>query len=91
MVMTGSNQATVVLSAVSPHTRLHVHYRCLHDDSLLFALNISPMWLALWMGIWLLLISMCCASACWLIRRRNARRSQVNVCKCSAGFVPGPC
>jgi len=72
MVMTGTDQAMVILTASSPNTRLRIRYRCLLQDNLLFSLHISPLWLALWMGVWMLLISMCCASTCWIIRYRRA-------------------
>lgn len=62
MVMTGTDQATIVLSASAPNTRLRISYRCLYDDGLLPAFQISPIWIALWMGVWILLISLCCAS-----------------------------
>ena len=78
MVMTGTDQATIVLSASTPNTRLRISYRCLYDDGLLPAFQISPIWIALWMGVWILLISLCCASTCWIIRYRRSELRNLN-------------
>ena len=93
MVMTGTDQASIVLKADSPGTRLRIHYRCLVDDDMLFSLHISPLWLALWMGVWMLLISMCCASTCWIIRHRRGSgtlRGQVRLAPSPKTAPPPP-
>jgi len=71
MVLTGSDQASIILTASASGTALRINYKCNLEDDLLFSLSISPLWLALWMGVWLLVITICCASTCWIFRHRR--------------------
>ena len=51
MVLTGSNQAVLVLHASQPTTRLRMHYKTRSGDGFhLLSLRVSPTWLTLWLG-----------------------------------------
>ena len=73
MVLTGSDEASIVLSVTSDVTRLKLHYKCVREEGGLFSLSFSPLWLALWFGVWTLLIGICCLSTCWIVRHRRNR------------------
>ena len=54
-----------------------LYYKCIEQDRGLFALHISPLWLAVWMGMWMVLISMCCTSTCWIVRHRRTEQMRL--------------
>ena len=54
-------QVLISLRSTASNTTLRISYKCLIDERLFYSLQVSPLWLALWMGVWLLLIAMCVA------------------------------
>lgn len=78
LVMTGSDEAVVRLSGMSPRTRLTLHYHCTIEAGVqLLSLRISPLWLTLWMGVWSVCLVACCTSSFWMFRaRRGGGRSR---------------
>ena len=84
MVLTGTDEATIIIeesqmafvtSAGESYrvgTEFELRYRCIVQDYSLFSMHVSPLWLAVWVGMWMLFISLCCASTSWVIRYRRA-------------------
>ena len=71
--MTGSNEASLTLSVRSDRTRIRLHYKCLLKQTAFFSM--SPLWLSIWIGVWAVMIALCCLSSCWIVRhRRNPHR-----------------
>lgn len=77
MMLTGSNEVYLELTARSNVTFFEMHYRCVPTSSDGFSMRMSPLWLTLWLIVVVLLLCLCCAVTIWLLRhRRNMRRDR---------------
>lgn len=76
----------ILVVGTSPTTQMTIHYTAVYGDGDFPVFRISPIWLSLWMGVWVLLIGLCCVSTCWLMR--NRRRARMRGLLHEAGVRP---
>jgi len=77
MVLTGSDEVYLVLTATSNASHFHMKYRCMPTgDIQVLSMHISPLWLTLWLIVVVLLVCICCGISAWLLRHRRALRRE---------------